>query len=370
MFDCFLAQNLVLLLLFLCSTRLFVLKAARIDPFSVFAPIALVISIFIFVCFDFSLFNFALFLLSLLVFFTNFRAVLRFHAKLIIDNYSAVFIIFSILSIILTVALAVILFLFRPVKYNEKDFGVIKKQHVLTGNSSNLRIRESFFTGERFSGNLFVYEPVVKDEINAEIYSENPVLIFVPGIRASVQNYEPYFMLLAQKGYTVVSADFYTSDLSLISNDVENPVAKYILESKFFRRFAVLTKEFLDSENFAKMLEDEKPIFTKKYSALTRLALELFGDDAKVFYVVDGVDFDTIYDVIDEFNTEPYANAKGFFSLNRVDEYKTSGYGFIEQTDVLLAHAKGIERENKFFIARYAAGKTIKAIEENKSNKF
>ena len=115
-------------------------------------------------------------------------------------------------------------------------------------------------------------------------------------------------------------------------------------------RFAAIHMERIDKERFIHLIEKEKTLATKKYSALTKIALELYGDDAKVFYIVDNVDFDSIYAVIDEFNTEPYANAKGFFSMNRVDEYKTSGYGFIEQTDVLLAYGKGLERENKFFI--------------------
>ena len=173
-------------------------------------------------------------------------------------------------------------------------------------------------------------------------------------------------MILAQKGYTVLAADFYTADTQLISKNTEEIAKKYLLESKFFRRFAALASEMEDPKEFEKLVLEEQKMATRKYSSLTRIALELFGDETKLFYVVDGVDFDSIYAVVEEFNTEPYLNAKGFFSMNRVDEYKTSGYGFIEQTDVLLAHGKGIERENKFFIARYVANKSIKAITEQK----
>ena len=366
MFDCFLAQMLSLTLVFLCSARIFFLKHSRIDCFAVFSPVALVVSLLIFLCFGFSPLNIAVFFVTLVAFFTNFRAVLRLKAQLIVDSYSVTFIIFSIIALILTILLGLLIVLLRPVKYTPNDFTISKTEYTLTGNSTNLRIRESFFTGERFSGNLFVYEPIVKDEITAEIYAENPILIFAPGIRAEVQNYEPFLMILAQKGYKVVSADFYTQDMQLLSHDFGNPALKALIESKFFRRFAALWLEQSQEENFKKILEEERPLATKKYSALTKLALELFGDEAKLFYVVDGVDFDSIYAVIDEFNTEPYSNAKGFFSMNRVDEYKTSGYGFIEQTDVLFAHLKGIERENKFFIHRYVANKTIKAIEEQK----
>lgn len=366
MFDSFLAQILVLLMIFFCSVRVFFLRHSRIDCLAAFAPMALVISILTFLCFDFSLQTLAVFVLSIIVFITNFRAFLRLNAKLIVDTYGIPFIIFSILNLIIALALAALIILFRPVKYNAKDFNISKSQLVLTGSTSDLRIRESFFTGERFSGKLYIYKPVIHDDITASLYSENPVIIFSPGIRACVQNYEPYLMLLAQKGYTVLAADFYTKDLHLLSKNSESPTEKYILESKFFRRFAAIKAEGENPDDFAKLLMEEKKQATKKYSALTRIALELFGDETKTFYVVDGVDFDSIYAVIDEFNTEPYSNAKGFFSMNRVDEYKTSGYGFIEQTDVLFAWHKGFERENKFFIPRYVANKTITAIGEAK----
>ncbi len=366
MFDCFLAQILVLIIIFFCSVRVLFLRHSRVDCLAAFAPAALILSILIFFCFDFSLQTLCLFLLSVLVFFTNFRAILRLHAQLIVDSYSVGFVMFSIINLILSLALAAILIMFRPVKYNAKDFGITKTQHTLTGSASNLRIRESYFTGESFSGDLFIYKPVLNDEITANLYSENPVIIFTPGIRATVQNYEPYLMLLAQKGYTVLAADFYTADTRLLSKNTENLAKKRLLESKFFRRFAALASEMKEPEKFEKIVLEEQEMATRKYSSLTRIALELFGDETKVFYIVDGVDFDSIYAVVEEFNTEPYSNAKGFFSMNRVDEYKSGGYGFIEQTDILLAHDKGLERENKFFIARYVANKTIKAITEQK----
>ena len=367
MFDSFLAQILALALIFFCSARVFFLKHSRIDCFAVFAPCSLLVSLFSFFCFGFSILNLAVFLLSILVFLTNFRAILRLNAQLIIDGYSIVFIVFSILCMILAVGLGVLIFLLRPVKYTAKDFSIKKTEYALTGNSKNLKIRESFFSGERFSGNFFIYEPIAHDEINAEIYSENPILLFAGSVCGEIQNYEPYFMILAQKGYKILAADFFMNDFRILSDFTENSLIKELYESHFFRRFAAtqLFENFRKNQ-FEQIIEKEKSLANPKYSALTHLALEFLGDDAKFFYIVDNVDFDSIYSVIDEFNTEPYSNAVGFFSMNRVDEYKTNGYGFIEQTDILLARQKGFERENKFFIARYVANKTIKAIEEQK----
>ena len=305
-------------------------------------------------------------MLSLFVFFINFRAVLRLGAKLIVDSYGIIFIIFSILSLLLIVFLSVVVIVTRPVKYSAKEFGISKKEYTLTGSLQNLSIRENHFSGERFSGDMCIYQPKIADDITKSVYSENPLLIFATGIRSNIINYEPYFMILAQKGYTVLAADLYTDDLHLLSKNVEGDFKKRLVESKFFRRFAAIHAAASKPDEFKNIILEEKNFSTKKYSALTKLALEIFGDETNVFYITDGVDFDSIYAVIDEFNTEPYSNAKGFFSMNRIDEYKTSGYGFIEQTDVFLSYGMKIERENKFFIPRYIANKTIKAIGEQK----
>lgn len=365
MFDCFLAQLLVLIMIFVCCSRIFVLKKARVDCFAAFAPVALFVSVCIFLCFNFSFQSLAVFLLALLVFFTNFRSVLRLAETLVIDSYSPIFIVFTILSLVLTVALLSIIIILRPVKYHAKDFNVETSEYTLTGsNMANLRVKESVFSGERSSAKVFVYSPVIRDEITQDVYGDNPLLLFSPGIRAKVQDYEPYLMLLAQKGYRVLAADFYSDDIDVLSPLTENKALKAMMKLPLLKRFMAIHIEEQNPEEFAVALEKDKGFATKKYSALTKIALELFGDETKCFYIVDNVDFDSIYAVIDEFNTEPYSNAKGFFSMNRVDEYKTSGYGFIEQTDVLLAYHKGLERENKFFIARYVANKTIKAIQE------
>lgn len=366
MFDCFLTQILVLLMLFLCSARIFFIKKARVDAFTAFAPISVFISICILFCFDFSILNFSVFVLSIVVFLINFRAVLRLGAMLIVDSYGVAFIIFSILSLLLIILLSVAVIITRPVKYSAKEFGITKKEFTLTGSLQNLSVRESYFTGEKFSGNMCIYEPKTTDDITKSVYSENPLLIFATGIRSNIINYEPYFMIMAQKGYTVLAADLYTDELRLLSKNTKGDFKKRLVESKFFRRFAAIHAAASKPDEFKDILLEEKKLSTQKYSALTKLALEIFGDEISVFYITDGVDFDSIYTVIDEFNTEPYSNAKGFFSMNRIDEYKTSGYGFIEQTDVFLSYGMKIERENKFFIPRYIANKTIKAIGEQK----
>ena len=109
------------------------------------------------------------------------------------------------------------------------------------------------------------------------------------------------------------------------------------------------------NETFSKIKQEELKTVPLKYKALTRLTLDYAGKDTELFYIVDGIDFDTIYSVVELFPE----SAKGFYSLNRIEEYETSGFGFIEQTNPLMASRFSLKRDKTLFIARYACSKII-----------
>ncbi|MBR6912271.1 MAG: hypothetical protein IKN34_00465, partial [Treponema sp.] len=74
--------------------------------------------------------------------------------------------------------------------------------------------------------------------------------------------------------------------------------------------------------------------------------------------VTDGLDTDSIFSFSDKFAD----NVAGVFLLESVEEYKTSRFGFPEQTDVFLADSLGLKRDSEFFIPRYLAFKTVQKI--------
>ena len=98
------------------------------------------------------------------------------------------------------------------------------------------------------------------------------------------------------------------------------------------------------------------------YNALSRLALAQYGSETKLFFIVDGISIDLLNELTAQFPE----NAMGFFAINRVAEYQTSGYGFLEQTDPLAAYFFNLKRDSSFFIPRYVAGKTTESIEQTK----
>ena len=84
-----------------------------------------------------------------------------------------------------------------------------------------------------------------------------------------------------------------------------------------------------------------------------------YGDDTQLFYAVDSLDSDSLNNLSALYPQ----NVIGFFAINRVSEYHTSGYGFVEQTDPLLGALLGVERDESFFIPRYVANRTVARLE-------
>ena len=349
MFDLFLAELLVLLMILVVSLRIFFTKNARIDSTVILAPISFGFSLLIFYIWGIDPVILVLCFLSLLTFFINLRSLLRLSARLVVDYYNLRFVIPSILIALAATGLFALLVIFRPVRYRPQDFGVTKTKVSLTGNgTSGYQERKTLFEKSSVTGTLYEYAPKL-DETTAS--DETPVILFVPKSTATVAHYEPYFLMLAQKGYRVLSADLYAPFPALYGN---------ALDKRFFRRAYSMILSVFYKEEFAKFSETDEQINLLGYKELSRLALKRYGDKARLFYAVYGIDLDAL----NELTTTFAENAFGFFALNRVAEYQGGDYGFLEQTDPLTAYFFGQKRDASFFIPRYVAGKTTEAIEQ------
>lgn len=360
MYNCFLSQLLVLILAFLSEIRIFFLKNPRIDCFAAFSPIAFIISIINFSCFDVSFLNILIFLISFLCFLTNFRAVLRLRSKLIVDHYGRAFLVSTVFELVLISILLVFLILCRPVRLIAKSFNVEKSEFLLSGSTADkIQIKTNFFDGQKTTGNFYVFKPKTdeNDKISMEIYSENPILIFAGSAAGPALNYEPYFLFLAQKGFTVFAADFYTRDTKIFESVLPEGFFQKFSDSKFLRYFCAKILKIFDEEKFNALKSKENSFAEKKYNSIAKIARDFFKNENQIFYIFDGIDFDTIFSIASKDNSAP-----AFFALNRIDEYKTSGFGFIEQTDPVFASKFGLKRDSSFFIPRYAANKTIENI--------
>ena len=413
MFDLFLAHVLVLLLLLITGFRVFFIKNPRVDSVAVASPVAFLISLLLFLVWGVNIQSVLVLALSFIFFLTNLRALFRLSAELIVDDYSPAFKIVTIFELLLAILVAIFIFWTRPVRYVPKDFGVEKNVRSLTGNFATgfhtLEDYSEIYHGAKETGTLTVYSPAEKivwenqngslfnsladdqtfvdvieefeskkEESSAEVeakaeseqnsseenvetendvieevsneYAQLPLLLFVGTTHAPVDCYEPYFLFLAQKGFTVLAADFFPPDASLFDDWRGHKIF-----SRLFSVFAMAIDKNEDEKN--RILAQEFENTRRGYEVLSALAIKEYN--LPIFYICEGFDFDTILEISKKFDE----NFVGFFSLNRIEEYKAPKFGFVEQTDVFLAHYLGIDRDREFFIPRYAAFKTIQSFD-------
>ena len=406
MFDLFLAQVLILILLFSSGIRVLFIKNPRVDAFAVIPVFAFLISLLLIPIWGITVQNLVIIVLSALFFLTNVRALFRVSSNLIVDNYTLAFIIANFIELLLLIATIAFVVLSSPVRCKLKDFGTQKEKVYLTGTLAAGIRKGDFFEGDAFSGILYIYKPLqeisasekpaasaessnstasASDTANAasiasapgtasaasiasapgtasapvstapsvpviqepaqENTSERPIIVFAGTSVGTVEQYEPYILFLSKNGFTVCAADLYTRDMHIYEGASNR---------RFARRIRTLYNYLQDKTEFEATKKKELLLSRQKYERLTELVLDLFGESQTVYYITDGVSFDTINAVIEAFPK----NAVGFYSLNRIPEYKTQGFGFIQQTDILLAKYFSMKRDSSFFIPRYVANKT------------
>ncbi len=388
MFDLFLAQVLILILLFSSGIRVLFIKNPRVDAFAVIPVFAFLISLLLIPIWGITVQNLVIIVLSALFFLTNVRALFRVSSNLIVDNYTLAFIIANFIELLLLIATIAFVVLSSPVRCKLKDFGTQKEKVYLTGTLAAGIRKGNFFEGDAFSGILYIYKPLqeisatekpaasaessnstasasgtanaasiasapvstapsvpVIQEPAQENTSERPIIVFAGTSVGTVEQYEPYILFLSKNGFTVCAADLYTRDMHIYEGASNR---------RFARRIRTLYNYVQDKTEFEATKKKELLLSRQKYERLTELVLDLFGESQTVYYITDGVSFDTINAVIEAFPK----NAVGFYSLNRIPEYKTQGFGFIQQTDILLAKYFSMKRDSSFFIPRYVANKT------------
>lgn len=388
MFDLFLAQVLILILLFSSGIRVLFIKNPRVDAFAVIPVFAFLISLLLIPIWGITVQNLVIIVLSALFFLTNVRALFRVSSNLIVDNYTLAFIIANFIELLLLIATIAFVVLSAPVRCKLKDFGTQKEKVYLTGTLAAGIRKGDFFEGDAFSGILYIYKPLqeisatekpaassaegtaagaasavsttVADTASASgtasaasianapsiaNTSERPIIVFAGTSVGTVEQYEPYILFLSKNGFTVCAADLYTRDMHIYEGASNR---------RFARRIRTLYNYVQDKTEFEATKKKELLLSRQKYERLTELVLDLFGESQTVYYITDGVSFDTINAVIEAFPK----NAVGFYSLNRIPEYKTQGFGFIQQTDILLAKYFSMKRDSSLFIPRYVANKT------------
>ncbi len=349
MFDFFLAQMLVVMMLLASLLRVFFISHSKIDFLAFLSPVALLISLVIFYIWGAEFSTIILLCISAFVTFTNIRSLIRLNSRLFVDHYNLPFIGGTVIQIVLCIIFIFFSVKYHPVRYSAAECGAGVSRQMLSGSiKDGFALKDELFNGGMQSGTLYRYYPLEKKRSE---FKYEPVFLFVSSSTGPVVNYEPYFLMIAQRGYTVYAADFF---------DSEDGVLEGFRNNRIFKKQYMTKVYFSDQEEYTKLRRKELENLVTEYRELAEIVLNLEGADAKLYFVTDGIGYDEIQKIFE--NTAE--NTTGFFSLNTINEYKTPGFGFIEMNDIYHARKFGLDRDTMFFIPRYAAGKTIESAEK------
>ncbi len=341
----FYGEVLVFVLLLITNLRVFFVNHVRRDPLVALAPLTFIITILQLFSWGVEPFTILGVLLGLLVFLSNFHAMFRYGEKLYIDHYSPLMKTWAVFTILLSsLALAATIY-FRPVELQNQKIGVTEKVVRYKGNfRSGFKKAKSFTVADAILREYKAAAPLGEDEKESKA-----LILFIPDKRADTLYYKPYLQLLAKEGYTVYSGDFYADDLKWLHSFEDN---------KLLRRLACLIRSLTNNQKFM----SEREFYTYNIFKECQALLDIVNDDfgtAQKFYMITDVMGKT---AISDFYKKNGDRVLGIFSLDSLAEYKTAGYGCIEQTDPLLAAYFGIKRDFSLASPKLMVGETVKMI--------
>ena len=341
----FYGELLVFALLFITNLRVFFVHHVRRDPLVVLAPFTFIVAILQIFAWGIDAFTTLGLIISLFVLLSNFHAIFRYLERLYIDHYSPLMRVWAAFTIIISaIALAATIY-FAPVEQKVRKLGITENQTLYKGS-----FRSGFEEAGAFSAKsltLFEFMP------EQEAASQDLIVLLAPDKRGDTVNYRPYLQELAVQGITVYSADFYADDGQWLHS---------IGDKKILRRLFMVFQSIWNEKQFSAQQEYYSYNISQEYSVLLPLLKERCGADKKFLLITDFM-ADIAAEDMAKKNPDDIA---GILKLSSIEEYKSSGYGCIEQTDPLLAMTLGLKRDKSLATPKLLAQKTVEAINDLK----
>ena len=340
----FYGELLVFALLFITNLRVFFVHHVRRDPLVVLAPFTFIVAILQISAWGIDAFTTLGLIIALFVLLSNFHAIFRYIERLYIDHYSPLMKVWAVFTIIISVLALAATISFAPVEQNATKLGVTENQYYYKGSFRSGFEEASPFN--RKSMTLYEFTPT------REKYQDFIVLL-APDKRADTENYTPYLQELAARGITIYSADFYADDGQWLHS---------IGDKRILRRLIMVIQSRTNNLKFTSQKEYYSYNISQEYNVLVPLLRERFGKDKKLLLITDFMG-DIAAEDFQKKNPDLVA---GILQLSSIENYKTSGYGCIEQTDPLLAVAMGLKRDASLATPKLLADKTVEVIDDIK----
>ena len=350
----FYGELLVFVLLFITNLRVFFVHHVRRDPLVVLAPFTFIVAIFQILAWGIDAFTVLGLLIALFVLLSNFHAIFRYMERLYVDHYSALMKVWAVFTILISaVALAATIY-FAPVESSKRTLKISKTQTYYKGS-----FRSGFEKAGPFDSKTMTFwefgPEVIENKKNPESKNtkelQNIIVLLSPDKRGDTENYIPYLEQLALSGIQVTSADFFADDARWLHS---------FADKKILRRLVMVIQSMINRQTFEAQREYYSYNVSQEYEVLIPLLQERYGADKKILLVTDFM-ADIAADDFAKKNPELIA---GVLKLSNIEEYKSAGYGCIEQTDPLLAMAQGLKRDKTLKTPKLLAAKTVEMLKE------
>ena len=267
----FFAGGLLILLLQLpIVLRPIFFKKPRIDAIVMFLPLSVIITGLFLFAFSLQIFSILLTILVLLVFFTNFRAILRFKNKLFVDHYSFPFCAASFLEFLLIITLGGILVLYCPVadmelslNFNSKPKVAVTKTMYTGSAYRGMQEREKAFSPT--NAVLYTYSPTDENSKTDEVF------LCIGGCCAATSDYAPLLKNLVYQGYTSLVLETNADDIRFSNEIWDNSFLRPFMMRVNFKRNPERYQKLLDEFYSKKLIEAQVliDIAKKKYPGST-----------------------------------------------------------------------------------------------------
>lgn len=350
MSDSTLANFLILAMLLTGNARFMSVSRSKKDTLSILPFLAFLVSIANIFVFDLSFENLVLLIFSLWCSIWNVRAVLRLFSDLIIDQYDVKLKLICALNSLLTLALIAASIYFRPVNYKQIKLPISQKTTLYSGSLEKgfSKIKQPFALP---SIKLYNLTPKFYDSDDQN--KNRTIVLFVTPETTSPDVYSLFFQKLAHSGFSVycvesyeqLSLDSNTLTLDLILQFVQNLPQK-LTTLKWFNRFFAARQNFFDRTEYEERIKTNDR-FKKKFEALITLC-NATPDDT-IFLVTE----DDAAGFLSTFSKKSPKKIAGTFDLCFIDEYKTKGYGPVENTDPLTAFFLKVEPDRSGYMSNH-----------------
>ena len=341
-------EILALCMLLILNGRIFWTRRTRLDALSLLAPFSLATITLVATAWGIRLSTTAIFVLSLVCLIINYRSMVRFSQRLFVDAYSIKFFVTSLILLIITIFFLAVEITGRPIRLQTRRYNVEVQREFFSCPLlwENFPLKKAEEVGDR--RNMTLYTFTNKNKLS----QKDTVIVFVPDVLAESLAYEPYFILLARKGWTVLTADVYDLNFHRIQ------------ETKFLRRASTIWgaysaggMEAIKKQKFPEPREKRfYGIYESSYRALKQIASERYPGK-KIFVVGDSSSF-----LPPSKLTSIFPDSR-FMNLKSESGYTTPGYGFVAQTNpVFSKFFLGKKRDKTSFEPSWCATQTIKEI--------